>query len=53
MSADKERIMKIISTLEAFDGVVTACFSKQLIGDYKAAIAPSPRPTWSFTQSTR
>ena len=26
-SADKERIMKIISTLEAFDGVVIACFS--------------------------
>ena len=37
-SADKERIMKIISTLKAFDGVVFACFSKQLIGDYKAAI---------------
>ena len=27
-SADKERIMEIISTLEAFDGVVFACFSK-------------------------
>ena len=38
-NADKERIMKIISTLEAFDEVVVACFSKQLIGDYKAAIA--------------
>ena len=36
---NKERIMKIISTLEAFDEVVVACFSKQLIGDYKAAIA--------------
>ena len=34
-SADKERIMKIISTLVAFDGVVFACFSKQLIGDYE------------------
>ena len=38
-NANKERIMKIISTLEAFDEVVVACFSKQLIGDYKAAIA--------------
>ena len=38
-SADKERIMKIIGTLEAFDEVVVTCFSKQLIGDYKAAIA--------------
>jgi len=37
-SADKERIIKIISTLEAFDEVVVACFSKQLIGDYKEAI---------------
>ena len=37
-SADKESIMKIISTLEAFDGVVFACFFKQMIGDYKAAI---------------
>ena len=37
-SADKERIIKIISILEAFDEVVVACFSKQLIGDYKEAI---------------
>ena len=37
-NADKERIFKIISTLEAFDEVVVACFSKQLIGDYKEAI---------------
>ena len=37
-SADKERIRKIIATLEAFDEVVVTCFSKQLIGDYKAAI---------------
>ena len=37
--ADKEKILKIISTLEAFDGVVFACFSKQLIGDYEEAIA--------------
>ena len=36
---NKERIMKIISTLEAFDEVVVTCFSKQLIGDYKEAIA--------------
>ena len=36
--ADKERIRKIIATLEAFDEVVVTCFSKQLIGDYKAAI---------------
>ena len=38
-NADKERIMKIISTLEAFDEVVVTCFSKQLISDYKEAIA--------------
>ena len=37
--ADKERIMKIIATIEAFDEVVTACFSKQLSSDYEAAIA--------------
>ena len=36
--ADKERIRKIIGTLETFDEVVVTCFSKQLIGDYKAAI---------------
>ena len=38
-NANKERIEKIIGTLEAFDEVVVTCFSKQLIGDYKAAIA--------------
>ena len=37
--ADKEKIMKIIATLEAFDEVVIACFSKQLMPDYEAAIA--------------
>ena len=37
--ADKEKIMKIIATLEAFNDVVFACFSKQLMSDYEAAIA--------------
>ena len=38
IEVNKQRIMRIIDTIMAFDRVVTACFSKELVGDYVGAI---------------